>query len=310
MAQAPFPIDPALTALAISYRNEMMIADAVMPRTRVGKQEFKYFKTVYGDEFTIPDTRVGRKSRPNMVETGGTEVTDSTVDYGLEDAVPLSDIQNADSRYNPLARAVTYLTNLIELDREKRVADLITTLGNYPSAQRTTLSGTSQWSDWTNSNPVSAILTAMDGMVMRPNVMVIGQQVATQLIQHPKVVQSVNRTAQANGVIDLNGVASLFPGIERIVVGQAWLNTAKKGQTASYSRAWGKHCALLRIDNLADPTRGSTFGFTAQWGDRIAGSEFDRDIGLRGGQRVRLGESVKEVISENTLGYFFKDAVA
>jgi hypothetical protein len=310
MANAPFPVDPALTALAISYHNEMMIADAVMPRTRVGKQEFKYFKTIYGDEFTIPDTRVGRKSRPNMVETGGTEVTDSTVDYGLEDAVPLADIQNADSRYNPLARAVTYLTNLVELDREKRVADLVTTLANYPSTQRATLSGTSQWSDWVNSNPVSAILSAMDGMVMRPNVMVIGQQVATQLIQHPKVVQSVNRTAQANGVIDLNGIASLFPGIERIVVGQAWLNTAKKGQATSYSRAWGKHCALLRVDNLADPARGSTFGFTAQWGDRIAGSEFDRDIGLRGGQRVRLGESVKEVISENTLGYFFQNAVA
>lgn len=310
MANAPFPIDPALTALAISYSNEMMIADAVLPRTRVGKQEFKYFKAVYGDEFTIPDTRVGRKARPNMVETGGTEVNDATVDYGLEDAVPLADIQNADSRYNPLARAVTYLTNLIALDREKRVADLVTTLGTYPSAQRTTLSGTSQWSDWTNSNPVSAILSAMDGMVMRPNIMVIGQQVATQLIQHPKVVQSVSRTAQANGVIDLNGVASLFPGIERIVVGQAWLNTAKKGQTTSYARAWGKHCALLRIDTLADPTRGGTFGLTAQWGDRIAGSEFDRDIGLRGGQRVRMGESVKEVISENTMGYFFKDAVA
>jgi hypothetical protein len=310
MANAPFPIDPDLTSLAVSYRNEQMVADLVLPRVRVAKQEFKYFKNNLSDDFTVPDTRVGRKSRPNMVETGGTEVADFTVDFGLEDAVPMADIQNSDARYNPLARAVSYITNLIELDREVRAATLVTTLNNYPSAQRTTLSGTSQWSDFTNSNPISAILTAMDAMIMRPNVMVIGQQVATQLIQHPKVVQAVAMTSQGSGVVSLDGIRGLFPGLERIVVGQAWLNTARKGQTAAYSRAWGKHCALMRLDTLADPTRGSTFGFTAQWGDRIAGSEFDRDIGLRGGQRVRVGESVKEVIAENTLGYFFQNAVA
>ena len=309
MAQAPFPIDPALTALAISYRNEMMVADAVLPRTRVGKQEFKYFKTVYGDDFTIPDTRVGRKSRPNMVETGGTEVTDSTVDYGLEDAIPAADVQNADARYNPLARATVYLTDLIELDREKRVADLVTTLGTYPAAQRATLSGTGQWSDWTNSNPANAILVAMDAMIMRPNVLVMGQAVATQLMQHPKVVQIVNKTSQSNGIVTLDALAAAL-GLQRVIVGQSWINTAKKGQAASYSRCWGKHAALLHVNPTVDPGRGGTFGFSAQWGDRIAGSDFDRDIGLRGGQRVRVGESVKEVIAENTCGYFFQNAVA
>lgn len=309
MANAPFPIDPDLTSLSIAYRNEAMVADQVLPRVRVGKQEFKYFKYTKEDPFTVPDTRVGRKSAPNMVETGGTEVTDSTVDYGLEDAIPVADIQNADSRYNPLARATVYLTDLIELDREVRVATAVTTLANYPSAQRATLSGTGQWSDWTNSNPASAILSAMDAMVMRPNMLVIGQQVATQLMQHPKVVQIVNKTSQSNGIVTLEAFAMAL-GLQRVVVGQSWINTAKKGQAASYSRAWGKHAALLHINSNADPGRGGTFGFSAQWGDRIAGSDFDRNIGLRGGQRVRVGESVKEVIAENTCGYFFQNAVA
>ncbi|MGH7186883.1 MAG: phage capsid protein, partial [Pseudomonadota bacterium] len=38
--------------------------------------------------------------------------------------------------------------------------------------------------------------------------------------------------------------------------------------------------------------------------------EFDRDIGMRGGEVVRVGESVKEVIAESSLGYFFQNAVA
>ncbi len=37
---APFPINPALMAIAIAYHNAQMIADEVLPRVPVGKQEF------------------------------------------------------------------------------------------------------------------------------------------------------------------------------------------------------------------------------------------------------------------------------
>jgi len=309
MANAPFPIDPDLTSLVIAYRNEAMIADQVLPRVRVGKQEFKYFKANLVDGFTVPDTRVARKGTPNMTDTGGTEVTDSTVDFALRDAVPLADVQNADSRWNPLARAAAYLADLIALDREVRTATLLTTLANYPSTQRATLSGTSQWSDWTNSNPANAILSAMDAMVMRPNTIVMGRAVYTQLMQHPKIVQAINKTSQGAGIVNRQAIASLFE-VQNIYVGEGWVNAAKKGQAASYARAWGKHCALLNINTAADASRGGTFGFTAQFGERMSGSDFDRDIGMRGGQVVQVGESVKEVISEPTMGYFFQNAVA
>ena len=39
--QLPFPIDPQLTAIAVMYRNERLIADEVMPRVSVGQREFK-----------------------------------------------------------------------------------------------------------------------------------------------------------------------------------------------------------------------------------------------------------------------------
>lgn len=305
MAQAPFPVNPDLTAVSVAYSNELMIADAALPRVRVGKQDFKYFKANLVDPFTVPDTRVGRKSKPNMVETGGIEVTDSVADYALEDAIPMADMLNADVRWNPRVRAVTYISDLLALDREVRVANLLTTLGTYAAAQRATLAGTSQWSDFVNSNPVSAILAAMDLMIMRPNTIVMGRAVYTQLIQHPKVVQSVKNTAQTSGIVQRQAIADLFE-IPNIVVGEGWVNTARKGQTAAYSRAWGKHCMLLNVD----ATGARTFGFTAQWGERVAGAEFDRDIGMRGGEVVRVGESVKEVIAEQTLGYFFQNAVA
>ena len=68
---------------------------------------------------------------------------------------------------------------------------------------------------------------------------------------------------------------------------------------------------IYRISReAADANGGITFGFTAQWGTRIAGAVPDNRIGLRGGQRVRVGESVKELIIAPDLGYFIQNAVA
>lgn len=310
MANAPFPIQPELTAIAVCYRNSALIADAVLPRVPVATQEFKYFRFSSSENFTLPQTAVSRRGRPVEVEFSAEEVTDATRDYALDDPIPLADIENAPSNINVRGRAVEGLADLIALDREVRVANLVFAAGTYSAANRVTLSGSSQWSDYTNSNPVDAILSAMDGMVMRPNVLVLGQAVWTKLRQHPRVVQAIYGQAVAGGITSREQVASLLE-IDEILVGQGWVNTARKGQAANMQRVWGKHAALIHRDGLAD-TRGNrtTFGFTAQWGDRVAGEIEDRMIGMRGGIRVRVGESVREVIAAPDLGYFFENAVA
>jgi hypothetical protein len=76
------------------------------------------------------------------------------------------------------------------------------------------------------------------------------------------------------------------------------------------SRVWGKHCALLYISEQMADADQPTFGFTAQFGTRIAGTIDEPRSGLRGGQRVRVGESVLEVISANDTGYMFQNCVA
>ena len=72
----------------------------------------------------------------------------------------------------------------------------------------------------------------------------------------------------------------------------------------------GPHASFIYRDRLADTRNGTTFGLTGQWGDRVSGSIADPNIGLRGGQRVRVGESVKELVTAPDLGFFFENAVA
>ena len=322
MSQSPFVIQPALTAIALTYRNAKFIADSVLPRVPVASPSFKYSKYTLADGFTIPDTRVGRKSAPNQIDWTATETSALTVDYGLDDAVPVYDIQAAAAAakthgvqpIDPLARSTMLLSDLVATDRENRAATLVFTLGNYPSANRTTLSGTSQWSDYANSNPVSALMTALDVPVIRPNVLVLGQQTWTGLRQHPKVTAAAfpggGNATGGGAVLQREALAALLE-IDEVIIGPAWYNSAKPGQTASLARLWGKHAALIyRAPTVAD-ANVMTFGFTAQFGDRIAGTiERDPQIGLRGGTRVRVGESVQEVITANDAAYFFQNAVA
>lgn len=311
MTDAPFPIDPVLTGITLAYRNARYVADDVLPRVApFGKQEFKYSQWTRAEQFTIPDTHVGRRGIPNEVEFTATAMTDSTEDYGLDDVIPIDDINNARGSFDPLGHAAESLTDLILLGREKRVAELVFSAAAYPAANKDQLAGDTQWSS-ANSDPITAIGDALDVPMIRPNVLVLGQATWTGLRRHEKIVQATASIGGSTaGMASRRAVADLFE-IEEIIVGAGWVNTAKRGQTATYTRIWGKHAAALFRDRLAqgDDNR-ITFGFTAQYGDRVSGQLQEPKSGLRGGIRVRVGESVKEVIVAADLGYFFEDAVA
>lgn len=317
---APFVIQPKLTQIAMAVRPTGLIADDVLPRVPVEAEKFVYTRFKTDELFTIPDTRVGRTSEPNRVEFGAEDVTASTDDHGLDDAVPNKDIKSAEAanaNFRPMDVAAENVAVLLQLGREKRVSDLLFSLGNYDAALRTTLSGTSQWSDYASSDPVKEILTKMDLMLVRPTDICFGQASWTAFRQHPRVVAAVLNRSGGNGGLSAAGyatreaVAALLE-IERVHVGQGFSNTARKGQAPVYSRLWGKHCAMWKIERTVRNARSPlpTFGFTAQWGDRIAGTIDDPKAGLLGSTLVRVGEHVKELITFPQCGYFWQNAVS
>lgn len=309
MAKAPFPIDPALTQIAIAYRNPLYIADQVFPRTNVAKQQFLYRLYNKSERYTIPDTKVGRKSTPNEVEFGYTEPTGSAEDYALDDVIPIADIQNAGMGVNLQGNAVEALQDLIDLDRELRVATAAFATANYLTANKVTLSGTDQWSDHANSDPIDDIETALDTPLIRPNIGVFGLATWRQLSTHPDIVTGVHGVTAAAGKVTEMQVADLF-GLDQVIVGRAKYNSAAKGLTEVYGNVWGKHAAFHHRNLAATTQRGVTFALTAQWGNRFAGQMNEPKTGARGSIRVRTGESVDELIVASDAGYLIIDAVA
>lgn len=317
----PFDTDPRLTAVSMLVKPKGLIADMVCPRVGVPSEKFIYTKGDPQETHTIPDTRIGRTSRANQVEFGAKQVTDSTEDHGLEAPVPRKDIELARSQpaqdgrppWDPMAEATETTSTLVSLAREKRTADLIFTAGNYVADLTATLSGASQWSH-KDADPLKAITDALDKPLVRPNVMVIGQAAWTALRRHPKIVESVIRSgagAGAAGIVPLSMVADLFE-LDAIHVGRSWHSSSKKGQAASYSRLWGKHCSLLHLAPGLGSAQSAmpTFCFTAEWLGRRVTPYTDESRGIGGSEIVKVVECVKELIAWKGVGYHFKNAVA
>ena len=286
----------------------------MLPRLTVNAREFKWDQHTKGDLFTVPSTLVGRKGSPNEVEFSATEQTAAVADYGLDDVVPQEDIDAASTKpgMDPLGKAVEGTTQLILLDREKRVADLVFAAGTYPTGNKTQLSGNDQWNEYAQaaSDPVEDIMVAKEAALMPYNVAVMGASVWYALRRHPKILAAIFPVNYSgDGMITLQQFQDLFE-FDQVLIGDARINTAKPGQAMTLSRVWGNHFAMMHQNPLASLRgNGITFGATAEYGSRIAGTMPEPKVGLRGAQRVRVGESVKELITAADCGYFIQDAI-
>lgn len=306
----PFVTNPTLTAMVMGYRNQANIADGVLPRVTVPGEQFRY--TEYGmEDFNIVDDLVGRTGRVNELEFEGTQKDSSVVDRGLESPIPQSDIDAAarQSNFDPKANASMKLVKIIDLAREKRVSDLVFNAATYAAANKTQLVGTAQWNDRTNSTPIDDIMDAKDTMLIVPNKLVLGRQVYSQLIRHPTIVKAIHGNSGDEGIVSRQALAELLE-FQEILVGQAWANGAKKGQTKSMGRLWGKHASMIYVENNPTDPDEITFGMTPQYLGRVSQEYVDGNIGLRGGVRIRVGESTNELVTAADVGFFFEDAVA
>lgn len=308
MKTTPFPISPTLTAIALGYQNKQFIADRIFIRAPVDSEEYRWNEYDL-EHFRITDTLVGRKGTPNEVEFTAKEHTSFVKDHGLEDAIPMSDIKKAaKSKFNPVQRATMKLAEKIALAREKRVADALADVNNYGG--NLALSGTDLFND-PASKPIITLNDAIESMYMRPNQLVANRSVLSALRTNPSIVKAFNGSTGDDGMVPIAFLADLLE-IE-IVQAEARYQMAKRtnadDDTAGLTRLFGNSVSLLYTDPTARPDDSITFGITAEFEGRIAGDWEDKNIGLRGGRRIRVGESLEEKVLAKDAGYLLQNVI-
>lgn len=256
-------IDPVLSTIAQGYSNSEMVAGALFPQVAVPARGGNII-TFGKEDFMLYGTARAPGSATKRVQFGYTGGTYALTDYSLEGTVAIETLEDARAvpGIDHAAMAVRKVSNIMALRLEKQAADIACTAGSYASGNKTTLTSTAQWSDYTGtSQPLQNIETAKEAIRAatgkRPNTIVMGAKVMAALRQHPVIKDCIKYTGRDVATPEL--LASLF-GVARVLVGDAiYSNDAG----SAFTDVWGKFVvvAYTELGSLADMGAPS-FGYT------------------------------------------------
>jgi hypothetical protein len=301
-----------LSQIAVDFKNREYVADQILTPVRVPQMLGQYLVWDQGVTFKDPKTQMGQNGSPNVMDLKATKTSFSLNIHAQAtyvDPLELSQAPEAQVR----AMKVAKLANIIMLRRELDVAAQLTSTSVMTS--NTTLSGTSQWSDFTNSDPITAIMAQADALPRRPNTFIAGRDVISKLRTHTKILTAIQYT-QTGGMAPLTALADLFE-VDRIIVGDAFKDTAAENLTAVKTRIWGKDAILCYVDPsppsplMDQPTLGylptlESNGLTMR---TTVSRDPQRGTG-DGAEFIKVETSYGILVSAPSMGYLWKAAVA
>lgn len=259
-------VDQVLTNISLAYPNNEFVGEKLFPTVTVKKQGDKYYW--FGRDSWVAEPTDYRAPGTVANELPGVGVAlDSyyASEHSLQIPVYDEERQNTDSPMSPDRDATELVTQKILLGRELAMKNLVTTAANYASGLSTTLSGTSQFSDYANSDPVTVFRTAVRAIhakvFFEPNVAVIPYQVMSILEDHPKIIARIQYTDRAILTKEIIAAVLQIPTI--IVPGVAQGTGTGFNMTASY--LWGKDIVIAYVPKRAG-LRIPAFAYEFVWG--------------------------------------------
>lgn len=303
-------IDPILTTAAKGYQNAEMVGTALFPSVPVQQRGGKIIS--FGrEDFRLYATGRTPGSNTKRVMFGHTSGSYALEQHALEGVVPFELMQEAERvpGIDLGGGAVQKVQDIIGLRLEKAQADLATTAGNYAAANKVTLSGTSQWSDFTNgvSNPEADIEAAKEAVRAqigkRPNTVVMGAAVWAKLKMHPKIIDRIKYTGRDSATPEL--IAHLF-GVQRVLVGDALY----ENDAGALADVWGKFVvvAYTELGGIAEMGR-PTYGYTYRLGGYPIVEQAYQDRNAKS-WIYPVTDEVSPVIAGAAGGYLVSAAVA
>lgn len=256
-------IDPVLTEVARGYKNDAMVGMNLFPAVPVGQRGGKII--IFGKEsFYSYATARAPGTNTKRLQWGFGSGSYALEQHALEGQVPfeLQEEASAVPGIDMAGGALRTVQDVIALRLEQAQAGAATTAGSYASTNKITLSGTSQWSDFSGtSDPIYDVEVGKEAVRaktgMRPNTIVMGATVLANLRQHPKIVERIKYTGRDIATVEL--LASLF-GVQRVFCGDAVQAT----DAGVFSDVWGKFVVIAYTDvsgvrDMGRPSYGYTY---------------------------------------------------
>jgi len=253
-------IDVALSQFARGYTNNSMCAELLFTRVEVMKQSDFYWQFGRENQALRENTLRAPGSAAERIVQTLSKTPYNCVDHSL--ARFITDEERGNFMAGDLEQwATKALMDKILLDEEITVAAIASTTGNFAGTNSVTLSGTSQWSDFGNSTPISDVENAKSQIRQigqEANLGIVSDPVYKILRQHPAILERTKYVK--GGQITLDDLATVF-GIEKMVLASAV--QLDVNDVASF--VWGKHCIIAYAQpnpTMMDTSFGKTFVWT------------------------------------------------
>lgn len=246
------PVDPVLTNLSVAFKNASpYIWDKIAPVTVTNQKTGTYF--IYPRDYWFRTFGVaGGAARAEGAEykrigMGVTTSTYATLEYGFERVLDDTMLAASQTPEDQSTVATQFLTNQIQNELEVLTAATTFVTGVWGTS--TSLTGTSQWSDYANSDPITAAMTAHQTVRRNtgatPNKLYIGASGWDDLREHPLLLEKFKYTQK--GILTEDLIAPVL-GVDEIIVGRTVKNTANENATFAGGDIWTDN-ALFVVQN-------------------------------------------------------------
>lgn len=268
MSQNKALVDKLLTNVLQGYVPQGFVSEMFLPKLSVVQQSGKIGKRGLAHLRIENDVMIG-KGGARRVEVRQ-YLSDSYFikPHGLEEILAPEEYKNVELPFDLERDTTMSLSMALYLGKEKALADSVTSTSVI--TQNTTLSGTSQFNDYTNSDPIGVVVTAKNtirtatGVV--PDTLLADWQVWETLRYHPKILRNLGFADTRAGQLTNQDLAKAL-GVRRIISADVMYNSAKEGQTEALASVWGKHMVLACAPDSAgidQKSLGYLVGFAGQ----------------------------------------------
>lgn len=250
-----------------------------------------------------------RGSTYNQVTRNWTSDTYDCVDRGLEEAVDDVDQRDLSRFFNYEATAARLCYRNVALAHEIRAAAALINATTYGAGTNSAVAYTAaNLATIDFAQDVLAAIERVNNNGTQANTIVLSSTVFVRLALSTKLQNWIrgSNAGQSNTPVNAKTIAASFAdfGIERVLVGRARYNTAKKGATASMSSVWGTTYVWVGAVNpnaMTPQDGGSAFTFYWNAEGGLFVSETYRDESKRSNM-VRVRQNTTEKVVDSTAG--------
>ena len=309
---------PDLGAIAYEYMADAsqngFIGLDVMPLFDVEDQSADYPIIPLESLINVPDTKRAARGNYNRSDYNFEMGTYSCDEYGWEEVVDDKESNLYGRFFDAEEVAVIRATDVLLRGLEKRIATAVFNTGNLTN----TAAVTTEWSTITSTPraDVSAAKTAMRAASgLMPNSMVISLKVLENLLLVTEIKDALKYTnpIEIGGLDAQKRLLAQYFGVDRLLVGGAIENSAKKGKSYSLADLWDdEYCGLIKAasgKNLKDPALGRTFIWTGDSPNVVTAEQYRQDEIRSDVYRVRHNVSDEAFIFTGA-GYLLSNITA